>query len=167
VLNAVERLVGAYDLERSRATRDLGIAKAQRRDFESRLGARFEHEGYLDELTSLRNQLELGLSGTEPVDGIVERIMALRAAHTVESAPTRAVRAATTEEPITARIRDRTQPQTEPAAPADTEVPAPLSPASPLTTLFNLPHQPKPQRPHARPSRPRPRREASSQLSLF
>jgi hypothetical protein len=100
VLNAVERLVGTYDLERNRATRDLGIAQGQRRDFESRLGARFEHEAYLDELTSLRNQLELGLSGTEPVDGIVERIMALRAAHTVESAPARAVAAATAEEPI-------------------------------------------------------------------
>jgi hypothetical protein len=52
----VERLVDAYDFERGRATRDLGIAQGQLRDFEARLGARFAHESYLDELTSLRNQ---------------------------------------------------------------------------------------------------------------
>ena len=166
MLNAVERLVGTYDLERGRATRDLAIAQGQLRDFETRLGARFAHESYLDELTSLRNQLELGLSGTEPVDGIVARIMALRAAHTVESAPQRAVRAATAEEPVTARIRSRAKPLPEPDAPADLEAPA-LLPAPALTELFNLPHQAKPQRPHARTAQRTPRREAASQLSLF
>ena len=167
MLNAVERLVGTFDLERDRATRDLAIAQGQLRDFEARLGARFAHERYLDELTSLRHQLELGLSGTEPVDGIVARIMALRAAHSVEATPQRAVRAATAEEPVTARIRSRARPLPEPDAPADLEVPAPLSTAPALTTLFDLPHQARVQRTHARPAQRPPRRETSPQLSLF
>ena len=116
MLNAVERIVSTSDFERGRATRDLAIAQGQLRDFDTRLGARFAHESYLDELTSLRNQLELGLSGTEPVDGIVARIMALRAAHTVEAAPQRTARMATAEEPVTARIRSRATPLPVPDA---------------------------------------------------
>jgi hypothetical protein len=130
VLNAVERLVGTAELERDRAARDLAIAQGQRRDFEARLGARFAHETYLDELTSLHHQLELGLSGTEPVDRIVTLIMALRSAHTVESAPSRTFTAATAEEPVTARIRGRARPQSDPPLPEAPKDPDLLSPAA-------------------------------------
>jgi hypothetical protein len=167
ILNALERLVSTYDLEHGKTARDLDIAKGQLRDFEARQGARFAHEAYLDELTSLRNQLELGLSGTEPVDGIVARIMDLRAAHTVEAAPSRTVRVAAAEEPVTARIKQRARPQTEPVAPEEAEAPALQAPRSPLATLFNLPPEARPQHPRTRRSQPRKKHEVSTQLSLF
>jgi hypothetical protein len=167
ILNAVERLAGTYDLEHRKAAQDLSIAQGQLRDFEARLGARFTHESYLNELASLRDQLELGLSGTEPVEGIVTRIMELRAAHSVEAAPERTVRAAAAEEPVTARIRQRVRSTSDTAAPEETAAPAPAATSSPLATLFNLPHEPKPQPLRKRRTQPRKGQEASSQLRLF
>jgi hypothetical protein len=170
ILNALERLVSTYDLEHGKTARDLDIAKGQLCDFEARQGVRFAHEAYLDELTSLRNQLELELSGTEPVDGIVTRIMDLRAAHTVEAAPSRTVRTAAAEEPVTARIRQRARPQPQPVVPEEAEAPAfpaTQAPQSPLATLFNLPPEARPQHPRTRRAQPRKKHEASSQLSLF
>ena len=167
ILNAVERLAGTYDLEHRKAAQDLSIAQGQLRDFEARLGGRFAHESYLNELTSLRDQLELGLSGTSVVEGIVTRIMDLRAAHTVEAAPERTVRAASAEEPVTARIRQRVRPTSDTAAPEEAEAPASQTPQVPLATLFILPSESKPHHPPAQRSQHRKKYEASSQLSLF
>ena len=57
ILNAVERVIGSYEAEREKTTRDLDIAQGQFRDYEARLGAGFAHEAYLEELTGLRHQL--------------------------------------------------------------------------------------------------------------
>ncbi len=114
VLNALERLADGYAAERDRTRQDLGIAEAQLRDYEARLGQPFRHAGYLDQLAALRDQLKAGLSGAERKEGeptvsdLAERIKALRAANTIESAPERTVaRKIAGEEPVTARIRRR------------------------------------------------------------
>src|SRR3989441_2964 len=107
-------------MEHDRATRDLAIARGQRRDYEARLGAAFAHAGYLATLTDLRNQLEAALSrpaqdGAEAslpsVGALVECLKALHAAHSLEAAPERSAprRTATVEEAITTRIRQREQ----------------------------------------------------------
>ena len=67
------------------------IAQSQLRDYQARLGKPFPHDAYLAELTTLRDQLKAGLSGTgqEPgkdegpsVPELSERIKSLKAAHT-------------------------------------------------------------------------------------
>jgi hypothetical protein len=115
VLNAVERLAGAYDSECARVMQDLRIAEAQLRDHQARLGMQFDHESYLSRLTALRDQLKLGLSdkaserNAEPlpsVSDLTEQIKALTAAHTIEAAPQRMGKSrGSAEEPVTARIR--------------------------------------------------------------
>src|SRR6266852_2732107 len=62
VLNALERLTGAYGSECVRVQQDLSIAESQLRDYRERLGKPFAHERYLSELTNLRDQLKAGLS---------------------------------------------------------------------------------------------------------
>ena len=98
ILNAVERLIGSAEAERDKATRDLAIAQGQLRDYEARLGAGFAHAAYLEELTTLRNQLEAALSRTAQeaaeaslptVGALVARLKALHAAHTLDAAPER------------------------------------------------------------------------------
>ena len=69
VLNAVERLAGGYGSECDRIRQDLGIAEAQLRDYQARLGKPFPHDAYLAELTALRDQLKAGLSGAAPEPG--------------------------------------------------------------------------------------------------
>jgi len=139
ILNAVERLIGSATMEHDRATRDLEIARGQRRDYEARLGAAFAHAGYLATLTDLRNQLEAALSrpaqdGAEAslpsVGALVECLKALHAAHTLEAAPERSAprRTATVEEAITTRIRQREQAE---VAPQPDDVPAPVAPPTP------------------------------------
>ncbi|MGE3537290.1 MAG: DEAD/DEAH box helicase family protein [Candidatus Tectimicrobiota bacterium] len=139
ILNAVERLIGSAEAERDKARRDLVIAQGQRRDYEARLGAAFAHAGYLADLTGLRHQLEAALSHTAQEEtegslptlgGIVERLKALHAAHTLDAAPPRSAprRTATVEEAITTRIRQREQAE---AAPQPEALPAPVSPAQP------------------------------------
>jgi hypothetical protein len=117
VLNAAERLANAYGPECDRVRQDLGIAESQLRDYQARLGKPFLHDTYLSELTTLRDQLKAGLSGTvaepgtEPqpdVSELAERIKALKAAHTIEATPGRAgKRHSSAEEPVTTRIRRR------------------------------------------------------------
>ena len=94
VLNALERVAGGYESECVRPRQDLAIAESQLRDYDSRLGKPFVHEGYLSELTGLRDQLKVGLSGAtrEPgkeegpsVSEIAERIKALKAGHSTRS----------------------------------------------------------------------------------
>jgi N12 class adenine-specific DNA methylase len=120
VLNALERLVRDYPSEADHARQNLAIAEAQLRDYQARLGSPFAHEAYLSELTTLRDQLKLGLSvtaqtqgdeATEAVSDLAARIKALKAANTIEATPQRAQRKqAAAEEPVTTRIRKRQQP---------------------------------------------------------
>jgi len=119
VLNALERLAGGYGSEWDRVQRDLGIAQSQLRDYQARLGKPFPHDVYLAELTTLRDQLKAGLSGTtqEPgkpegpsVSELSEQIKAIKAANTIEATPQRdRHKHSSAEEPITARIRRRTE----------------------------------------------------------
>jgi hypothetical protein len=117
VLNALERLATAYGSECVRVQQDLSIAEAQFRDYQSRLGKPFTHETYLTELTSLRDQLKVGLSATTQMQGdeagpsvseLAEKIKMLKAAHSIDATPQRVQsKQASAEEPITARIRKR------------------------------------------------------------
>jgi hypothetical protein len=119
VLNALERLAGAYGSECVRVRQDLAIAESQLRDYQARLGKPFLLDAYLSELTSLRDQLKAGLSSTAQqsdreegpsVSDLAERIKSLKAAHSIEAAPQRVrQKQSTAEEPVTARIRRRTE----------------------------------------------------------
>lgn len=127
VLNAVERLANGYGPECDRIRQDLHIAEAQLRDYQARLGKPFTHDDYLNELTSLRDQLKAWLSSTAhqadnkhgpTISELAERIKSLKAAHSIETAaqPVRKSQA-TSEEPITARIRQRAEALRRDAAP--------------------------------------------------
>jgi hypothetical protein len=119
VLNALERLAGGYGSECDRVQRDLGIAQSQLRDYEARLGKPFPHDAYLAELTTLRDQLKASLCGAtqEPgkkegpsISELSEQIKAIKAVNTIEAAPQRdRQKHSSAEEPITARIRRRTE----------------------------------------------------------
>jgi hypothetical protein len=119
VLNALERLAGGYVADCDRVRQDLAIAEAQLRDYQARLGKPFAHDAYLSELTSLRDQLKAGLSASAHESGseagpnvpeLAERIKALKAAHSIDATPQRVrQKHSTAEEPVTARIRRRTE----------------------------------------------------------
>jgi hypothetical protein len=119
VLNALERVANAYGSECVRVRQDLAIAESQLRDYQARLGKPFLHDPYLAELTSLRDQLKAGLSATPQVQGdkaaptaseLAERIKSLKADNSIEAAPQRVrQKRSSAEEPITARIRRRTE----------------------------------------------------------
>ena len=152
ILNAVERLLSTAASERDKAIRDLTIAQGQLRDYETHLGAGFAHAAYLEELTGLRHQLEAALSHTAQeaaerslptVGALVERLKALKAAHTLDAAPLRSAprRTATVEEAITTRIRQREQAE---AALQPEAVPAPGSPAQPAPQPATAPARPVP-----------------------
>ena len=145
VLNAVERLARGYGVESERTRQDLGIAEAQLRDYEARLGQPFPHAEYMDQLAALRDQLKAGLSGAAPQEGepsvaeLAERIKGLQAANTVEATPERtATRKVAAEEPVTSRIRRRseaitaTDPATVPDAGASSEATAPSAESTDL-----------------------------------
>ena len=63
ILNAVERLAGAYGFECDRVQQDLAIAQSQLRDYQARLGKPFRHDAVLSELTSSRDKLNACLFG--------------------------------------------------------------------------------------------------------
>jgi N12 class adenine-specific DNA methylase len=119
VLNALERLADGYGSECARVRQDLGIAESQLRDYRERLGKPFLHDAYLAELTSLRDQLKAGLSSTTPEPGsepgpsisdLAEKIKALKAVHSIEASPQRVRQNhSSAEEPVTARIRRRSE----------------------------------------------------------
>ncbi len=119
VLNALERMAGSYGSECDRVRQELTIAESQLRDYQARLGAPFLHDGYFSELTELRDQLKADLAGKTPEPGsdsqpstaeLAEKIKALKAAHSIESAPQRIrQKQISAEEPVTARIRRRTE----------------------------------------------------------
>ena len=151
MLNALERIADGYRGQIDTAAQDLAIAQGQLRDHQARLGKPFPHDGYLSELTDLRDQLKAGLSqatpepGTPPVAELAERIKALKAAHTIDAAPERTTRRRlTAEEPVTARIRRRSEenpaielpaePASSPAATVtEATAPAPNGEAAPAT----------------------------------
>ncbi len=119
VLNALERLANAYGSECGRVQQDLSIAESQLRDYQARLGKPFLHDTYLSELTSLRDQLKIGLSSAAhqsdndeapSVSELAGKIKALKAAHSIEATPQRVrQKHSSAEEPVTARIRRRTE----------------------------------------------------------
>jgi N12 class adenine-specific DNA methylase len=129
VLNALERLAGGYGPECERVRQDLGVAEGQLRDYQARLGAPFPQDDYLSRLTALRDQLKAGLSGAAPEPGgeapaavsdLAEQIKALKCTHRIEAVPERTgKRRASAEEPVTARLRRRTEPNTAPAPAAE------------------------------------------------
>jgi hypothetical protein len=119
VLNALERLAGTYPTECERVRQDFTIAEAQLRDYQERLGKPFVHDSYLSELTGLRDELRAHLSGKISeqesesrlsVSERAEKIKALKAANTIETTVQRVgQKHSPGEEPVTARIRRRTE----------------------------------------------------------
>jgi hypothetical protein len=119
VLNALDRLAGAYGSECVRVKQVLVIAEFQLRDYQARLGKPFPHDAYLTELTSLRDQLRAGLSATAhrtdneegpSASDLAEKIKTLKAANTIEATPQRVrQKHSTAEEPVTARIRRKAE----------------------------------------------------------
>ena len=115
----MERLAGGYGSECVRVRQDLSIAEAQLRDYQARLGNLFLYDTYLAELTTLRDQLKVGLSGTMPeprkdgepsVSELSEGIKSLKSAHSIDATPQRdRQKHFSAAEPITARIRRRTE----------------------------------------------------------
>jgi N12 class adenine-specific DNA methylase/predicted RNA methylase len=196
VLNALDRLAGSYQSQCDATAQDLGIAQGQLRDYDARIGRPFAHDGYLSELTDLRDRLKAGLSqatppatgagqalpGTPPVAELAGRIASLKAAHTIEATPERTTpRRIAAEEPVTARIRRRSEPASaiepaaEPAAPTARTQPETIPPAqagepTPATVVALFPKADP-----AAPVRPQPayrqhiarRRQDGRQLSLF
>lgn len=118
VLNAAERLAGSYDSECERVRQDLSLAESQLRDYQARLGNPFLHDAYLAELTTLRDDLKVRLSGPGPNANsgsefdsheLARRIKALIEEQTTTAAAERPGRRhVSAEEPITLRIRRRT-----------------------------------------------------------
>ncbi|MFO0966437.1 MAG: DEAD/DEAH box helicase family protein [Gemmataceae bacterium] len=117
VLNALERLARSYDAECDRIRQELAIAEGQLRDYQGHLGQPFAHAAYLDELTTLRDQLKCRLSSSaqqaEEDNGLgiaelAERIKGIKASRTIEAAPQRTTaRRLAAEASVIARIRRR------------------------------------------------------------
>ena len=190
VLNSLARLADSYKGERDATAQELAIAQTQQRDYEARIGRPFAHEAYQRELTELRDRLKAGLSqatpepGTDPVPvaEIAERIKALKAGNAIEAAPERtSPRRIAAEEPVTARIRRRSEASTliDPS-PSETETvieppvekPAPAhleasAPAEQSHTVIDLPFPPTESAHGHRQHVARTRRQDQRQLSLF
>ena len=110
LLNTLRRLADGYEGAAESTRQELAIAESQQKDFQNRLGVPFAHEAYLKELSALREQLGIALSGVEVKEGesaaeIAERIKALRNQNSVEPVPEREARTIAAEEPVTTRIR--------------------------------------------------------------
>jgi len=114
VLNALNRLARGYEEAAESTRQELALARSQLRDFQTRQGAAFIHESYLKELSGLREQLRIALSGIEAKEGesaadIAGRINSLRSRNSVEPAPEREAKPIAAEEPVTTRIRRRAE----------------------------------------------------------
>jgi N12 class adenine-specific DNA methylase len=117
VLNALERLADGYESQCRSVERERAIAEGQLRDYRSRLGVPFTHETYFTQLAELRDQLKTALSdipteSASPPDPatIANRIIALKQNQTIETSPERTgERHISAEEPVTTRIRRRSQ----------------------------------------------------------
>src|SRR5581483_4034281 len=158
VLNALERLGGAYGSECVGTRQELAIAESQLRDYQARLGKPFSDEAYLSEMAGLRDQLKAGLSATHQADesgatvsDLADRIKALKGTNTIDAAPQRVQRKhATAEEPVTARIHrrqevmsapDRAAQRDEPPAEAAAATPETNSSATPMTFQERILHK--------------------------
>jgi len=139
VLNALERLANGYESGIGYLKAEIAVKEGQLRDYETRLGKRFEHEAFQSELADLRDRLKLSLSehapeGGESVADLAEKIKALRASVTVEAAPVRvgirkAIRA---ERPVTQRIRERRAAEQVRVEPVAEVIPLPVANANPV-----------------------------------
>ncbi|HLN29937.1 MAG TPA: helicase-related protein [Gemmataceae bacterium] len=124
ILNALQRLGDSYGATCDSIGKDLRITESQLRDYQARHGQPFPHDSYMTQLVGLRDQLKMSLSATAPkpdteqpvADPLLkafeqaEQIKALKSAHTIEAMPERtAKRRTSAEEPVTARIRQRTE----------------------------------------------------------
>lgn len=111
----LERIASEYGSEIARTKQKLAIAESQFRDYQASLGKSFGHEAYLSDLTALRDQLKVSLSGnigegTPKASGLAEQIKALKAKNSVDAAAERAAQRHTdAEEPVTTRIRRKTE----------------------------------------------------------
>ncbi len=133
MLNSLERLANGYNSQCETTQQDLTIAEGQLRDYQARIGTPFLHNSYLSELTTLRDQLKVSLSGTtseagtkaEPTSSeLAEQIKSLKAAHTIEATPERTgKRRSSAEEPITARIRRKAEVIAVADSPIESQVP--------------------------------------------
>ena len=185
VLNALDRLAGSYESQAATARKDLVIADGQLRDYQARLGQPFAHDAYVTELTGLRDQLKAALAQATPEPGVetlppaelAGRIKTLKSAHSIEPAPERtaARRSGAAEEPVTARIRRRTEMPAIPAAaaespPAAPAAVAPAGDAEPLLITFpgigTTPPAGRPRSPHRDRVAGEKRRQAL-QMNLF
>jgi N12 class adenine-specific DNA methylase len=128
VSNALERLFASYESTCDEVRRELALSEVKLRDFETRLGATFPHERYIEELSALRDELKVALSATpqegaqpktRPSGELSDLINGLKSSHTVEALPMkRPGPGARSERPVTARIRETVE-----VAPADVQVP--------------------------------------------
>jgi N12 class adenine-specific DNA methylase len=119
VLNALDRLAGGYQRNCGEIRQDLALAEVQLRDYETRLGQTFRHDDYLAKLTDLRDRLRTALSGSSSASDAPEQpsisemaaqIKEMRGQHCMEPSPDRAAsRRLTSEEPVTAKIRRRSE----------------------------------------------------------
>jgi hypothetical protein len=120
ILNALERLVGSYPDQCETVRRDLAILEGQLRDYRSRIDQPFPHHGYLDQLTTLRDELRASLSGKTPGDEddtsvgrdtsftVAAEIKSLIAGQSFDrSAERTSSRTVAGVEPVTAQIRRR------------------------------------------------------------
>ncbi len=117
VLNAAERLANSYGAECERVEEDLRIAVTQLRDYQARLGKPFPKDTYLAELTALRDNLKVRLSGNSGISNpdqhldttdLAAGITVLITTHTSTSVTERQKRRhSSAEEPITFLIRRR------------------------------------------------------------
>jgi hypothetical protein len=89
ILNALDRLADSYEAQAATARRDLAIAEGQLRDYLAPLGDSFAEEGYLKELSRLRDDLRAALSDRAPkqeseaatAGELARQIQALKAQH--------------------------------------------------------------------------------------
>jgi N12 class adenine-specific DNA methylase len=119
VLNALERMANEYGSVCDGVRQDRAIAEGQLRDYQATVGRPFTHEGYLSELTRLRDQLKAGLSGAPRKEGkqegpdiseLARRIKAIKGTHSVPATPERVrQKHSSAEEPIAVRIRRRAE----------------------------------------------------------
>ena len=185
IMNAVDRLIGSFEARLTSTRDDLALAESQLRDYQSRFGAVFAHEGYFSQLTHLRNRLKAVLSGAVQEEGaeqlppaheLAEQIKALKAANTIEAPAQRSeTRTIAAVEPVTTRIRRRMPklPEAEPVTEEPAVGPEPVVAAEPQSST------PPPASPQSEPARPvfttpqyrdfvrRPKKHDARQLSFF
>lgn len=155
VLNAVERIANTFESECERERGQLRLAECQLRDYEQRIDTVFEQNGYMKDLTVLRDQLKKTLSNESPssdsdnVDSaatLAERIKQLRSTQKLESPPVRmsARREVAGEEPVTSRIRRtcRSDSTISPVAPPMSTPLAEDAPAQADTAIIDLSQKP-------------------------